>query len=162
MTIKIIITGGTIDAKYNELSGKLIYEQTHLSKILRQARCTLNVNTEITMLKNSLDINVSDRKKILQICKKCKEDKIIITHGTDTMVKTAETIGKNVKNKTIVMLGAMVPYSFANSDALFNLGCATSAVQSLKKGVYITMNGKIFSWDNVKKDRTVGQFKTLK
>ena len=103
-----------------------------------------------------------DREKILQSCKDCEEDKIIITHGTDTMVETAQVLGKNIKDKTIVLVGAMIPYNQEKSDALFNLGCAVSAVQILPKGVYIAMNGKIFSWDNVRKNKELGLFESIK
>lgn len=166
MKINIFITGGTIDSQYNELNGKLIYTRTspssHLDGMLKVARCTAEIETEILMLKDSLEMTDSDRTKILQKCEERKGDKIIITHGTDTMVETAKVLGENVKNKTIVLLGAMIPYSFGNSDSLFNLGCAISAVQLLPKGVYITMNGKIFPFNNVRKNRTLGVFEEAK
>jgi len=164
MAIKIIITGGTIDSVYNPLNGKLNYSKgkSSVPEMLKQARCTLKVKTQALFMKDSLDISDDDREKILRACKNCTEDKIVITHGTDTMTETAKALGKSVKNKTIVLLGSMVPYSFGNSDALFNIGCALSAVQFLQHGVYISMNGKIFSCDNVKKDKSKGEFCSLK
>jgi L-asparaginase len=162
MAIKILITGGTIDKMYNHLNGELIFTKSNLPEMLKQARCTLKVKMQTLLLKDSLDMNDDDREKILRACRNCTEDKIVITHGTDTMPETAKVLGKGIKNKTIVLLGAMIPYSFGNSDALFNLGCAISAVQCLQQGVYISMNGNIFSCDNVKKNKEKGEFCTLK
>ncbi len=162
MTIKLFITGGTIDCERIEDKDKYVFEKTHLPEMLNQGRCKVDIANQVLIMKDSIYMTNEDREKILQSCKDCKEDKIIITHGTDTMVETAQVLGKNLKNKTIVLLGAMVPYNQEKSDALFNLGCAVSAVQSLPKGVYIIMNGKIFSWDNVRKNKELGLFETLK
>jgi L-asparaginase len=159
--IRIIITGGTIDKQYNELNGELYLPQTHVPAMLRQARCTLKVELEQVMLKDSLDMQDTDREKVKNSCLNAIEDKIVITHGTDTMVETAKHIADSINNKTIVLLGAMIPYTVSNSDALFNLGCAVSAAQTLQHGVYITMNGKIFAWDDVKKIKTAGEFDYL-
>ena len=114
------------------------------------------------MMKDSIYMTDRDREKILQSCKDCKEDKIIITHGTDTMVQTAQVLGKSIKNKTIILSGAMIPYNQEKSDALFNLGCAVLAMQSLPKGIYITMTGKIFSWDNIRKNKEHGLFEEIR
>lgn len=158
--IRFLITGGTIDKEYNELNGELYFPKTHLSIMLTQARCNYPVVTERLMLKDSLEMTVNDREMIKKACLKATENKILITHGTDTMVDTARYLGR-VKDKTIVLFGAMVPYSMSNSDALFNLGCAFSAVQVLQNGVYISMNGHIFPWDNVQKLKHQGVFATL-
>ncbi len=160
--ILIIGTGGTIDKEYNQLNGELIFTKTNLPEMLKQAKCKMDIKLEIIMLKDSLDMVDSDREKILQKCRECEEDKLIVTHGTDTMVETAQVLGKAIKDKTIILLGAMIPYTFGGSDALFNLGCAITSVQSLPNGVYITMNGKIFSWDNVRKNKEIGEFEELK
>ncbi len=160
MKIKLFITGGTIDKEYNELNGELIFRKSHLPEMLEQAKNKVDIKSETIMLKDSLYMKDSDRKKILEKCKSCKQDKIIITHGTDTMVETANVLGNKIKNKTIVLTGAMVPFSFGNSDALFNLGGGIIAAQALPKGVYIIMNGKIFNWNNVMKDKKIGEFKT--
>lgn len=162
MAIKILVTGGTFDKEYNELDGTLFFKETHLDSMLKIGRSKLDVKIRTVMLIDSLDMTDSDRQLILETCKKSSEDKIIITHGTDTMVETAQVLGKNVKDKTIVLTGAMVPYTFGSSDGLFNLGCSLAFVQSLPHGVYIVMNGKHFIWDNVKKIKDTGEFKIIK
>ncbi len=158
--IRFLITGGTIDKEYNELNGELFFPKSHLSIMLAQARCNYPVVTEQLMLKDSLEMSVSDRETIKKACLTATENYILITHGTDTMVETAKCLG-SIKDKTIVLFGAMVPYSLGDSDALFNLGCAFSAVQVLQNGVYICMNGQIFPWDNVQKLKHLGIFDTL-
>ncbi len=162
MAIRLFITGGTIDCEKIEKNDKYIFGKTHIPEMLKQGRCNLDIICQVIMLKRSTYMTDKDRKKILKSCKDCKEDEIIITHGTATMVETAKVLGNNIKNKTIVLLGAMVPYNKKNSDALFNLGCAVSAVQALPKGVYITMNGKIFSWENARKNKELGLFEKIK
>jgi len=147
--------------EYNYLNGEMIFPSSYLPKMLKQARCKVDVSLETIMLKDSREITDLDREEIFKSCINAEEEKIIITHGTDTMVETAQVLEKNIKDKTVVLLGAMIPYSFGNSDALFNLGCAVSAVQSLPKGVYITMNGKIFSCDKVRKNKEIGEFETV-
>ena len=162
MTIKILITGGTIDCERIEQGDKYFFDKTHLPEMLEQGRCKLDIESQVLFLKDSIYTTEEDRKKILQTCRDCKEDEIMITYGTDTMPETAQILGKEIKNKTIVLFGAMIPFNQEKSDALFNFGCAVSAVQSLPKGVYIVMNGKIFEWDNVKKNKELGLFETLK
>lgn len=160
--IRLFITGGTIDVEKIEEGDKYIFNKTYLPKMLEQGRCKVNIESQILFMKDSLYTTDEDREKILQSCKDCKDDKIIITHGTDTMSETAQILGKEIKNKTIILLGAMVPYNQKKSDALFNLGCAISAVQTLPNGVYITMNGKIFSFDNVRKNKKLSEFEKIK
>ncbi len=159
MTIKVLITGGTIDKQYNELNGELIFTQSSVEDMLAQGGAKLDISVETVMLKDSLDMDDNDRQKILTSCLACEESQIVITHGTDTMVETSQVLAAGIKDKTIVLLGAMVPYQFKNSDALFNIGCAMAAVQTLVNGVYITMNGKIFNYDEVIKNRELGEFK---
>jgi len=162
MAIILFVTGGTIDCeKIDPATNKYIFTKTHLPEMLKQARNRVDIELEVLLLKHSMDITDSDRKKILQKCKSCKEDKIVITHGTITMVETAQFLGKSIKDKTIVLTGAIIPYNQKNSDALFNLGCAITAVQLLPKGVYITMNGKIFLWNNVRKNKKLQEFEEL-
>jgi L-asparaginase len=161
-TIRILIAGGTIDKEYDPLTGELIFAKSHLSNILNQVRCKARSILEEVMLKDSLQMRREDREEILKKCVDCIEKRIIVTHGTDTMVETGRVLGTNVKGKTIVLVGAMIPYAFGASDALFNLGCAFAAVQALRQGVYITMNGKIFRWDNVTKNKESGEFEKLK
>lgn len=160
MTIKLLITGGTIDKQYDELNGKLIFTQSGIGDMLTQGRTRLELSLETVMLKDSLDLDDNDRQKILASCLACDESRIVITHGTDTMVETSQVLAAGIKDKTIVLLGAMVPYQFKNSDALFNLGCAIAAVQTLGNGVYITMNGKVFNYDEVLKNKELGEFQS--
>jgi L-asparaginase len=160
-TIKILITGGTIDKEYDPVTGELTFSKSHLSNMLNQVRCKIRVILEEVMLKDSLQMMAEDREEILKRCINYQENRIIVTHGTDTMVETAQFLGAHVKGKTVVLVGAMVPYAFGASDALFNLGCAFSAVQALQRGVYITMNGKIFHWDDVRKNKESGEFEEL-
>lgn len=160
MTIKVLITGGTIDKQYSELNGELIFTQSSIGDMLAQGGVKLDISLETVMLKDSLDMDDNDRQEILTSCLACDESQIVITHGTDTMVETGQVLAAGIKDKTIVLLGAMVPYQFKNSDALFNLGCAIAAVQTLGNGVYITMNGKIFNHDNVIKNKELGEFQS--
>jgi L-asparaginase len=160
-TLRILITGGTIDKEYDPLSGELTFSKSHLSSMLNQVRCKARFILEEIMLKDSLEMRSKDREEILKRCLHCSENDVVVTHGTDTMVETAQFLGKHVKGKTVVLVGAMIPYAFGASDALFNLGCAFSAVQALQPGVYITMNGKIFSWDNVRKNKESGEFEEI-
>jgi L-asparaginase len=157
--MKVLITGGTLDKQYNPLNGELIFNQSSVKEMLAQSRNTLDINIDTLMLKDSLAMNDDDRLYLLQACNDCAEKHIIITHGTDTMVASAHTIAAQLMpNKTVVLLGAMIPYQFKGSDALFNLGCAMAAVQILPAGVYITMNGQVFDYREVQKNRTLGEF----
>lgn len=158
MAIRIFVTGGTFDKEYNELDGKLFFKDTHLHEMLRLGRCRVNVDIRTLMLIDSLEMTDDDRQSILRQCLKTKEDKIIITHGTDTMETTAHVLGPAIKDKTIVLTGAMIPYKFGSSDGLFNLGSALAFVQALPPGVYVAMNGKYFSWDAVRKNKKTGEF----
>lgn len=160
MKIKLFITGGTIDKNYNELTGELDYKETHIERMLEQARCRADLETEELMLVDSLDMTDSQRQEIVQVCNGTNNDRIVITHGTDTIVETAQLLANNVQDKTVVISGSMVPYVFGNSDALFNIGAAITAAQILAPGTYITMNGKVFTWDNVTKNRELGEFCT--
>jgi L-asparaginase len=158
MTIKIIVTGGTFDKEYKELTGELFFRNTHVPDMLELGRAKIDVKIRTLMLIDSLEMTGNHRKIILEKCQRSKEDKIIITHGTDTMAETAKFLGQYIKNKTIVLTGAMIPYTFGSSDGLFNLGSALSFVQSLPHGVYIAMNGEYFNWDNVRKNKETGVF----
>ena len=160
MTIKVLITGGTIDKQYNELNGELIFTQSSVEDMLAQGGAKLDISLETVMLKDSLDMDDNDRQEILAACLASDESRIVITHGTDTMVETSQVLATGIKDKTIVLLGAMVPYHFKKSDALFNLGCAIAAVQTLENGVYITMNGKVFNFDEVIKNKELGEFQS--
>ena len=157
--IQIFITGGTFDKSYNYINGELFFEKTHLPEMLERSRCKLDVEVETLMMIDSLDMKFSDLKKIISKCKNSKHKRIVITHGTDTLVNTAKAIAKEKLDKTIVLTGALIPYEFGNSsDGFFNLGCALSFVQTFEKGVYITMHGKHFNWNEVKKNKEKGIF----
>lgn len=157
--MKIIITGGTLDKQYDPLTGALVFNQSAVQEMLIQSRNTVKTDIETLMLKDSLEMNDADRQLIAKACYNSADDKIIITHGTDTMVESAYAIAAELSaGKTVVLLGAMVPYKIKQSDALFNLGCAMTAVQLLPAGVYITMNGQIFDYREVQKNRALGQF----
>lgn len=161
MKIKIFVTGGTFDKEYNDSDGQLFFKDTHLSEILELGRSRVEVDIETLMLIDSLDMTQDDREKIAQKCLETEEDRIVITHGTDTMVETARVLAEKIKDKTIVLTGAMVPYVFRNSDGLFNLGAALAFAQTLPAGVYIVMNGKYFNWDNARKNKEIGEFEEL-
>ena len=156
--IKVYITGGTFDKEYNELNGSLYFKETHLYEMLDLGRSRLDLSIETLMMKDSLDFVNVDRLTIAAACNSCSNNKILITHGTDTMTITANFLLENCKGKTIVLTGAMVPYKFGSSDGLFNLGSALAFVQVLKPGVYIAMNGKIFEAGKVKKNTDKGEF----
>ena len=160
-TVRIFITGGTFDKEYNELDGHLYFKDSHLPEMLTLARSRADVTIRTLMMVDSLDMNDADRHLIVENCRRAKEEKIIITHGTDTMEVTAQALGKEITEKTIILTGAMIPYKFGSSDGLFNLGSALALVQTLPHGVYIAMNGRYFRWDNVIKNRKTGQFEEL-
>lgn len=161
MSIRVFVTGGTFDKEYDELRGTLYFQDTHLPEMLRLGRCRLDVAVRTLMMIDSLDMTDEDRATIVEHCRRCAETQIVITHGTDTMVETAHAIAQGVHGKTVVLTGAMVPYAFGSSDGLFNLGSALSVVQVLAPGVYVAMNGRIFPWDNVRKNRDAGVFEPL-
>jgi L-asparaginase len=158
MAIRILATGGTFDKEYDEIHGRLFFKQTHVGEMLRLGRSRVDVEVETLMLMDSLDMTDADRQAIVRACRQCGESRIVITHGTDTMVDTARAIAADVTDKTIVLTGAMVPYAFGSSDGMFNLGSAISFAQTLPPGVYVAMNGTAFSWRDVRKDRAAGVF----
>jgi L-asparaginase len=162
MAIKLFVTGGTFDKEYNELNGSLSFKKTHLPEMLKLGRNRLNVDISTLMLIDSLYMTNKDREIILQNCLKASSKQIVVTHGTDTMVKTAKLLAKNIKDKTIVMVGAMIPYKFGSSDGLFNFGAALAFVQTLPSGVYIAMNGQYFTHDNCRKNKKIGKFEKIK
>ena len=159
--IRILVTGGTFDKTYDEISGRLTFERTHLPEMLRLGRSRVEVAVESLMMIDSLDMADADRALIVRSCAGCPESRIVITHGTDTMVETASALAQGVSAKTIVLTGAMVPYAFGSSDGLFNLGSALSFAQVLPPGVYIAMNGQHFEWNRVRKNRETGIFEVV-
>ncbi len=156
--IRILVTGGTFDKEYNELNGTLFFQDTHVPEMLRLGRCLCRTEIRTLMMIDSLEMTDDDRQVIAEHCRNAREARIVITHGTDTMVATAAHLGREVQGKTIVLTGAMIPYKFGSSDGLFNLGTAIALVQTLPPGVYIAMNGQWFPWDHVRKNRDKGIF----
>jgi L-asparaginase len=158
--IQIITTGGTIAKRYDEISGELVFDENHLEKILDQSRVEVDLTIKSLFLKDSLEMDEDDREIILDAVKSTSFKNIIITHGTDTMIESAKKLS-TIKDKTIILTGAMIPFSFKNSDALFNVGSAFGAIEVLRNGVYVVMNGKVFDFDKVKKDKKLGKFVTI-
>ncbi len=162
MSIRIFVTGGTFDKEYNELSGQLFFNDSHLPEMLELGRCLMPVDIRTLMMIDSLDITDIDRELIARHCQEADEDQIIITHGTDTMAQTAQLLAQKNMGKTIVLTGAMIPYKFGSSDGLFNLGSALAFVQTLPPGVYVAMNGRYFDADKVRKNKQTGVFEEVK
>ena len=161
MRIQIFVTGGTFDKEYNELTGELFFKDTHIREMLRLGRCHLDVAIESLMMIDSLQMTDAGRGLILERCRSTPHRSIVITHGTDTMEQTAAVLGPALSGKTVVLTGAMVPYTFGSSDGMFNLGTALAFVQTLEPGVYVAMNGRFFRWDVVRKNRELGVFEAL-
>jgi L-asparaginase len=159
--IQILVTGGTFDKEYNELDGSLYFKETHLQEMLEKGRSRLDLQIETLFMKDSLEFTENERAKIQQACAKASSDRILITHGTDTMTQTAEYLANQISAKTIVLTGAMIPYKFGSSDGMFNLGSALAFVQILPPGVYISMNGKIFEAGSVRKNLSKGEFEAI-
>jgi L-asparaginase len=158
MKLRILVTGGTFDKEYDELTGRLFFRNTHVEEMLRRGRCRLDVAIETVMMIDSLDLDEPGRRRIVDRCRAASEREIVVTHGTDTMVETARALAAAALDKTIVLTGAMVPYAFGSSDGLFNLGSALSFAQILPRGVYVAMNGQHFPWNAVRKNRETGVF----
>ena len=161
MAIRILVTGGTFDKEYDERTGRLYFKETHIHEMLRLGRCRVPVTVETVMMVDSLEMTPGDRDTIAERCREASESWIVVTHGTDTMVETAEVVAAALTGKSIVLTGAMVPWAFGSSDGLFNLGSALSFVQLLRPGVYVAMNGRCFPWDGVRKDRGQGIFEEI-
>src|SRR5688572_27072658 len=162
MSIRIFITGGTFDKEYNEIKGQLFFKDSHLPEMLELGRSRLEVEIRTLMMVDSLEMTHEDRDLIAEHCLKSPEEKIVITHGTDTMADTARVLSEKVKGKTVVLTGAMIPYKFGSSDGLFNLGSALAFVQTLPHGIYVAMNGRYFHADNVRKNKLTGVFEELR
>ncbi len=165
--IRVFVTGGTFDKRYDELTGALSFGETHLPEMLRLGRSRVEVSVRTLMMIDSLDMSDAQRAIVVQACREAAESQIVVTHGTDTMVETARALADamereaSAERKTIVLTGAMVPYAFGSSDGLFNLGSALSFVQVLQPGIYIAMNGRYFTWDRVRKNKQTGVFEAI-
>jgi L-asparaginase len=160
--IRIFVTGGTFDKTYDEIRGALSFTDTHLQEMLTLGRSRVDVTVRTLMMVDSLEMTGADRELIVRNCAQCPESRIVVTHGTDTMVETARAIAAGVDGKTVVLTGAMIPYAFGSSDGLFNLGSALSFAQVLPPGVYIAMNGQHFAWDRVRKNQETGVFESVR
>jgi L-asparaginase len=162
--IRIFVTGGTFDKNYDELTGALVFKSTHLPEMLRLGRSHLEVAIETLMMIDSLEMTDRDRRVIAERCRSAAESRLVITHGTDTLIETAAALASALgpqSGKTVVLTGAMIPYAFGSSDGLFNLGSALSFVQALPPGIYVAMNGRYFQWDRVRKNRATGVFEPV-
>lgn len=159
--VRIFITGGTFDKEYDEINGRLFFKDSHVAEMLRLGRCLVSTEARTLMMIDSLEMTDDDRNLILHACQTSPEDRIVITHGTDTMSDTARVLGQAALAKVIVLTGAMVPYKFGSSDGLFNLGSSLAFAQTLAHGVYVVMNGRYFAWNNVTKDKRTGEFREL-
>jgi len=160
-SIKLFITGGTLDKEYDPVKQVLYIKDTHLPDMLEKSRCRLDVDVEKLIFMDSLDMTMKDRLYISDHCKKAEENHIVITHGTDTIVETAKVLEDEIKNKTIVLTGAMIPYTIDSSCSLFNVGSALAFVQSLPTGVYVSMDGRYFRPDEVCKNKATGEFEPI-
>ena len=161
MSVRIFVTGGTFDKEYNELTGQLFFKDTHIQEILSLGRSKVDTPIRTLMLIDSLEMTEQDRQLIAENCLRCEENKIVITHGTDTMTETAKFLADRVHGKTVVITGAMIPYKFGSSDGLFNLGSALAFAQSLPEGLYVAMNGRYYDWNNCRKNKQTGFFEEL-
>ncbi len=161
MAVRILITGGTFDKEYNELTGQLFFKDTHMHDLLEMGRSKVPVEIRTLMMIDSLEMTDEDRELIVHQCNSCEEEQIVITHGTDTMAQTASVLAAQVPNKTIVLTGAMIPIKFGSSDGLFNLGSALAFAQTLSTGVYVAMNGRWFAANRVRKNKETGMFEEI-
>jgi len=164
MSILLLVTGGTFDKEYDELTGRLDFRDTHVLRMLELGRCRLDVTVRTAMLVDSLEMTEADRELLLAHIRRAEESQIVVTHGTDTMVETAALLARGLDGvgKTVVLTGAMIPFTFGSSDGLFNLGSALSFVQTLPPGVYVAMNGRYFPWNDVRKNRQLGVFESVR
>jgi L-asparaginase len=161
MAIRIFVTGGTFDKEYDEIHGRLYFKETHVAEMLRLGRSRVEVSVRTLMMIDSLEMTDADRQVVVSNCRQCTEPRIVVTHGTDTMVQTAGALAEAGLPKTIVLTGALIPYAFGSSDGLFNLGSALSFAQVLPPGVYVAMNGTAFPWNGVRKNPQTGYFEAV-
>ena len=156
----IITTGGTIDKIYFDDKSDYQIGEPQISQILTAMEVGFKFEVSALMRKDSLHLNDRDRKLIRDVTEAAEASHILITHGSDTMVETAMAL-QGIENKTIVLTGALNPARFRDSDAIFNIGCAVGAVQSLQPGVYIAMNGKVWNPKKVRKNRSANRFEAI-
>jgi L-asparaginase len=159
MEILFIATGGSIDKDYPRATKGYAFEMgpPAVERILTRINPNFEFSVVPVLKKDSLDITADDREKIFNICINTQTNRIIITHGTDTMLDTAKELNK-IEDKVIILTGAFRPELFKNSDAEFNLGCAIGAVSTLENGIYIVMHGRVYPYDKCTRDPQSGQF----
>lgn len=162
--ILALVTGGTFDKEYNMITGELFFKDTHLPEMFNRGRSTLDITVRTLMMIDSTEMTEEDREMILHNCQRSSFKHIIITHGTDTMERTARYLAAaNITDKTVILVGAIIPYKFGtSSDGFFNLGAALAFAQCKEAGIYIAMHGECFNWDDVRKNRETGYFVHLK
>jgi len=161
MNLRILATGGTFDKRYDPITGARGFGQTHLHEILARARVAGPPEVEVLMMIDSLEMLDEHRQQVLAACRAAPETALVVVHGTDTMVQTAQLLGAAALPKTIVLTGAMVPFALADSDASFNLGAALAFARRLPAGVWVAMNGVARPWSNVRKNRERGIFEPI-
>lgn len=161
MEIKILTVGGTIDKVYFDQSSKYQIGESIADEILKESNVGITYEVESILKKDSLDLTEKDRKKIIDTILEDPHDKIVVTHGTDTMIKTAQLLSQKPHNKVIVLTGSMQPARFKSSDAVFNIGSAVTAVQILPTGVFIAMHGRIFDPNNSRKNVEKKRFEII-
>ena len=160
--IQLFATGGTFDKDYDFVKGKLFFKDSSIPEMLDRGRCNLDIDFKTLMMVDSLEMTKEDRQIIAHNCNRSDIKRIIVTHGTDTIVETATYLAEVNEGNTIVLTGAMIPYAFgSSSDGFFNLGSALAFVQVLPPGVYVVMNGRFFDWNKVKKNRKTGYFEEI-
>lgn len=160
MTIKIFTTGGTFDKLYYDAASEFRFGEPIVAALLDEANVSFDFDIEPLMQKDSLDLDDADRERIRRAVNDCASERILIIHGTDGMVASAERL-LEVRGRTVVLFGAMQPARMRYSDAIYNLGFASAAVQLLPHGVYLAMNGRVFDPRKVTKNRTQGRFEAL-
>lgn len=161
MKLRLLVTGGTFDKEYDELTGRLFFKDTHVREMLKLGRADLDLEIRTLMMIDSLEMRDLDRELILKSCLEPGCERVVVTHGTDTMPETARYLAERVTGRTVVLTGAMVPYTFGSSDGLFNLGGALAYAQVLPHGVYVAMNGRCFDGRTVRKNRGTGRFEAV-
>lgn len=161
MHVTIFTTGGTIDKVYFDAKSEYEVGEPLIGEILQEANVAFDYEVRTLLRKDSLDLTDADRALIVENVRQAEDRRIVITHGTDTMVQTAQAVEAAVDDKVVVLVGALNPARFRSSDAIFNIGFAMAAVQTLDEGVYVAMNGHVFAPDNVQKNRAANRFEEV-
>ena len=161
MKIHIFTTGGTIDKIYFDQKSEFQVGEPQIGAVLKEANVTVDYTITSILRKDSLDLTDADRRFIRDTIDACSEPYAVVTHGTDTMIETANAL-QSIEKKTIVLTGAMQPAKFRLTDAVFNIACAFMAVQLLPFGVYVAMNGQIFDPARSRKNVADNRFEKVR